>query len=114
MLTMTHLTVIVHLFHHARIRMAEYKPITRRRYWDGKRLIETSKPRPLRVFVNDNEFDLGWGGNCPAWVDKEVGNTTAEYFLGAPRLSLFFPSVRPSFLSVFLPPCRSCAAGHYR
>ena len=88
--------------------MAEYKPITRRRYWDGKRLIETSKPRPLRVFVNDNEFDLGWGGNCPAWVDKEVGNTTAEYFLGAPRLSPFLPfpmqKLRRSVFPMMQPP----------
>ena len=57
-------------------------PMGAREYWDGMRLIETQKRKPLRVFVNDNEFDLGWGGSCPAWVDNEVGNTTAEYFLG--------------------------------
>lgn len=57
-------------------------PMGAREYWDGKRLIETQPRKPLRVFVNDNEFDLGWGGNCPAWVDKEVGNLTAEYELG--------------------------------
>jgi enterochelin esterase family protein len=99
-------------------------PMGAREYWDGQRLIETTPKRPLRVFVNDNEFDLGWcalllhplpffvdgsvgfsapsersllglvtggetavwvarrGGNCPPWVDKEKGNTTAEYFLG--------------------------------
>jgi S-formylglutathione hydrolase FrmB len=57
-------------------------PLGGREYWDGQRLIATQPKKPLRVFVNDNEFDLGWGGNCPAWVDKEVGNTTAEYELG--------------------------------
>ena len=34
------------------------------------------------MFVNDNEFDLGWGGSCPVWVDKEVGSSIAEHFLG--------------------------------
>lgn len=58
-------------------------PMGAREYWDGKRLIET-KPKhdALRIFVNDNEYDLGWGGNCPTWVDKEIGNLTAEYELG--------------------------------
>ena len=58
-------------------------PLGAREYWDGQRLLETAPRRPgMRVFVNDNQFDLGWGGNCPAWVDAEPGNTTAEYLLG--------------------------------
>jgi iron(III)-enterobactin esterase len=61
-------------------------PLGGREYWDGQRLIETQAKRPgMRVWVNNNEFDLGWGGNCadsaPA-VDKLPGNTTAEYFAG--------------------------------
>ena len=42
----------------------------------GGRLLARAAPRPpLRVFVNDNEFDLGYAGNCPPWV-----NTTEEEF----------------------------------
>ena len=58
-------------------------PLGAREYWDGAHVLESyPKRKGMRVFINDNEFDLGWGGNCPAWVDKEVGNTTAEYYLG--------------------------------
>ena len=45
-------------------------------YHDGVRAIQTEKKKPLRIFINDNEFDLGFyqqthpgsKGICPSWV----------------------------------------------
>ena len=44
-------------------------------YHSGQRLL-VARPEPqLRVFVADNELDLGWNGTCPSWV-----TTKAEQF----------------------------------
>jgi enterochelin esterase-like enzyme len=46
-------------------------------YHDHMRLLQTAV-EPLRVFVANNEFDLGWSGNCP----PSVQTSQEEFELG--------------------------------